>query len=357
MRRGLMAWDANEIPVEVLRQRVQRLQSAMTKAGQDALLLYTNFIRSGAVSYLTAFSPYWADGVLLVPRAGEPLFATTLSKRVGSWIQTVKPIGDLVNSPSPGRILGERLAANGARRVAILELDAFPSGLYDDLATALPGAEIVDGTEMFAAARAQLDAVERRLLERAERIGQDALDRLNLGDATNVGVVVGNVEKHARLQGAEEVYVAIAPDLDEGRTFVRLSGNRPLGRRFAMRATVAYKGAWVRRTKSYSRDDADRLSIARADAWFKAFLAGMDARGSLSDQVATGLAGLSRAELVAWTAESPLGTRPLAEVASGKRPNASLHGVPALCVSIGLNIDSVPWCGAGLARLTDGPFA
>ncbi len=113
MRRGLMAWDADEIPIEALKQRVQRLQSAMGTAGQDGILLYTNFIRSGAVSYLTAFSPYWADGVLLVPRLGEPIFATTLSTRMGSWIQSVKPIGELLTSPTPGAVLGRKLAAGG----------------------------------------------------------------------------------------------------------------------------------------------------------------------------------------------------------------------------------------------------
>lgn len=86
MRRGLMAWDANEIPLAALEARVHRLQVGMAAAGQDAMILYTNFIRSAAVSYLTAFSPYWADGIFLVPQEGEPLFATTLSKRVGSWI-------------------------------------------------------------------------------------------------------------------------------------------------------------------------------------------------------------------------------------------------------------------------------
>ena len=116
MRRGLMAWDADEIPIGILKQRVQRLQSAMAAAGQDAILLYTNFIRSGAVSYLTAFSPYWADGVLLVPQQGEPIFATTLSKRVGSWIQSVKPVGELVTSPAPGTVLGQKLAAGGGIR-------------------------------------------------------------------------------------------------------------------------------------------------------------------------------------------------------------------------------------------------
>src|SRR3954468_16463496 len=142
MRRGLMAWDAEEIPLAALQDRVRRLQAAMANAGQDAMILYTNFIRSAAVSYLTAFSPYWADGMLLVPREGESVFATTLSKRVGSWIQTVKPIGDLVTSPAPGTVVGKRLAEMPAlRRVAILELDKFPGGLYDELSAALPGVE------------------------------------------------------------------------------------------------------------------------------------------------------------------------------------------------------------------------
>src|SRR5215813_5481641 len=110
MRRGLMAWDPEELPLRVLQERVRRLQTAMADAGQDAIILYTNFIRSAGVSYLTAFSPYWADGMLLVPRDGEPMFATTLSKRVGSWIKTVKPIGGLVTSPTPGTVLGKRLS-------------------------------------------------------------------------------------------------------------------------------------------------------------------------------------------------------------------------------------------------------
>lgn len=355
MRRGLMAWDADEIPIDILRERIQRLQTAMAAAGQDAMILYTNFIRSGAVSHLTAFSPYWADGVLLVPRQGEPVFATTLSKRVSSWIQSVKPVGELVTSPTPGTVLAQRLAASGGvRRVAILELDDFPSGLYDDLTAALPGIEIVDGSEAFAAARGHLDDVERRLLERADAIAQDALDRLSLETAINVGAAVGAVEKHARAQGAEEVYVAIAPDLDADRRFVRLSGGLPLGGRFAIRATLAYKGAWVRHTKTYSRDDKDRFPIGRADSWFKAFVSRIDASRPLPDQLAAAVAGLAKVQLAGWMAESVVGTRPLAVVASAEKPSESLERVPALVLTLGLNIDGVPWCGAGLAGLAHG---
>lgn len=343
MRRGLMAWDESEIPIEALRARVRRLQAAMAASGDDAIVLYTNFIRSAAVSYLTGFSPYWADGLLLVPRAGEPVFATTLSKRVGSWIETVKPVGELVNSPTPGAIIAARLA--GARRVAVLELDAFPAGLYGELSGALPGVALADGSEIFAAARGTLDDVERRLLGKAEAIAQSALDVLDLDAAGDVGAAVGTVEKQARLQGAEEIYVAIAPDLDSDRRFVRLSGAKALGRRFAIRATVAYKGSWVRAVKTYARDEKDSLPIRRADAWFEERAARFDIRKPLQEQIAAP----SQAQLDFWMAEAPLGTRPLAVVASSAMPAQSLPHIPAVVLTLGLRIDGMPWCGARLA--------
>jgi hypothetical protein len=343
MRRGLMAWDEREVPVEALRARVRLLQSAMAAADQDAIVLYTNFIRSAAVSHLTAFSPYWGDGLLLVPREGEPVFATTLSKRVSGWIQSVKPVGDLVHSSTPGAIIAARLPH--ARRLAVLELDDFPAGLYGELATALPDVEIVDGSHTFAAARARVDAVERLLLVRAEDIARGALASLNVDTAADVGAAVGEVEKHARLHRAEEAYVAIAPDLDADRRFIRASGARPLGRRFAVRATVAYKGSWIRAAQTYARDEKDRQSIARADALFADFAATLDARQPIQDQIALP----SDTELVFWTAEAAVGTRPLATVGASSLSNSPT--VRALVLTLGLRIDGVPWCGAGLSTL------
>jgi Xaa-Pro aminopeptidase len=337
-----MAWDADEVPAAALRARVARLQAAIGERGLDAILLYTNFVRSAAVSYLTGFSPYWADGVLLVPREGEPIFATTLSKRVGSWIETVKPIGTLVNSPTPVKVLGNRLTEARAKRLAVLELDAFPSGLYDELTSALPSAEIVEGGEVFAAARL-CDDVERRLLARAEAIARRAVAQAS-GNETSAGEVAARIEKHARETGAEEIYIAIAPDLERDRTFLRLSGAHALQPRFAVRASTAYKGAWVRCTRTYARDDGDKKAIARADAWFETILATADIT-QLFQQLA---APLPNAPVLDWIAETPLGTRPLSVVASMKQPQGALQASP-LVLSVAVDVDGVTWCGGGLA--------
>lgn len=345
MRRGLMAWDKEEVPAGALRARVGRLQAELGKRGLDAILLYTNFVRSAAVSYMTGFSPYWADGVLMVPREGEPAFATTLSKRVGSWIETVKPIGALVNSPTPAKVLGNRLAEAEAKRLAVLELDAFPAGLYDELTAALPSTEIVEGGEAFATARI-CDEVERRLLVRAERIAREALLQAKGGE-TSAGEAAAKIEQRARELGAEEVYIAIAPDLDRDRNFLRLSGAHPIGRSFAVRATVAYKGAWIRRTQSYSRDNWDRTLIARADAWFESVLVMTD-RKQLFQQIAHFADELPNAPVLDWIAETPMGTRPLSVVASMKQPNGALQVSP-LVLSVAVDVDGVTWCGGGLA--------
>jgi creatinase/prolidase-like protein len=347
MRRGLMAWDEAEIPAAVLRARVARLQAAMAKNDQDAILLYTNFIRSAAVSYVTAFSPYWADGVVLVPREGELVFATTLSKRVGSWIQSVAPIRDLVNSPTPGAVVGKRLAERGIRRLAVLELDAFPAGLYDDLASALPGIEIVDGSETFAAARNVADVAELRMLAHADGIAQDGLAHVH-PDMHDVGTAIGAVEKYVRSRGAEEVYMAVAPDLDKDRRFLRLSGAASLNHRFAVRATVAYKGSWVRHTRTYARTPEDAEVIARANAWFSSFLKAT--RGDeFEDRMARELSNFPDAKLVHWLAESAVGTHPLIAIAGSDDVRKPSLPIPARILTLSLTVGDVPWCGAGLA--------
>ena len=102
MRRGLMGWNAKELPREALEERIARLRAAMASGGLDGFILYTNLVQPSAVTYLTGFTPYWSDGLLLVPKSGAPVFATALSKRVANWIASTNPLSEIVNTPKPG---------------------------------------------------------------------------------------------------------------------------------------------------------------------------------------------------------------------------------------------------------------
>src|SRR6202035_762021 len=153
MRRGLMAWDENELPRGVLGERIAGLRTAMMRDRLDGFVFYTNLVQPSAVTYLTGFTPYWSDGLLLVPTSGAPVFATALSKRVANWIAATNPLSEIVNTGKPGAALGRRLAADGSRRVGVLELDGLPGGLNDEILDAAPAVELIDGSAGFASLR------------------------------------------------------------------------------------------------------------------------------------------------------------------------------------------------------------
>jgi hypothetical protein len=350
MRRGLMGWNADELPTGALDERTARVRAAMKRDRLDALLIYTNNVRPSAVTYLTGFTPYWSDGVLLLGSSGAPVFATALSKRVSNWIRSTNAVSEIVNTPKPGAAAGQRLAAGGCRRVGVLELDGFPSGLYDDLVNAAPAVELIDASTPFAAVRRTVDATERKLIARADTLAVEALAQVDTGHVTNSGVAAGLVEKHARLGGAEEAYIAVAPDLDSDRRIIRVSRPAPLADRFALRASIAYKGSWVRRTRTFARDSAGSLAVARADAWLAQLVRSLEAGKPLAAQIAAKLADLRGAELKSWMVESCIGSYPLEVIASSRTPGKDAAAEGAfLVLTVELTIDGAPWVGAAPA--------
>jgi hypothetical protein len=351
MRRGLMAWDESELPRGVLEERIAGLRAAMTRGGLDGFVFYTNLVQPSAVTYLTGFTPYWSDGLLLVPKSGAesgaPVFATALSKRVANWIASTNPLSEIVNTPRPGGAVGARLAADGCRRVGVLELDRLPGGLYDEIAGAAPTVELIDGSATFASLRQRIDDAERGLIARADALAVAALAQVDPERATDAGAVAGLVEKQARLQGAEEAYIAVAPDLAADRRMIRVSGPQPLADRFALRASLAYKGSWVRRTRSFARDPAGRQAFSRADAWFAQLVSSIAAGRSIGAQITAHLGALPGATIGSWMAESPIGSYPLQAIASSRTPEP--NAVPAggfMVLSVELVIDGMPWLSA-----------
>jgi hypothetical protein len=347
MRRGLMAWDENELPRGALIQRIEDLRAEMMRGGLDGFILYTNLVQPSAVTYLTGFTPYWSDALLLVPKSGAPVFATALSKRVANWISSTNPVSEIVNTPKPGAAVGRRLAADGWGRVGVLELDRLPGGLYDEIVSAAPSVELIDGSAAFAALRQRIDPAERGLIARADALAVAALAQIDPDRAADAGAVAGLVEKQVRLQGAEEAYIAVAADLAADRRMIRVSGPLPLADRFALRASVAYKGSWVRRTRSFARDPAGREALACADRWFENLVSSIAAGHPIGTQITSRIGELPHATVKSWMAESPIGSYPLQAIASSRAPDHD--GLPAggfAVLTVELVVDGMPWVGA-----------
>jgi Creatinase/Prolidase N-terminal domain len=249
MRRGLIARSPVELPDAVFDARLLRVRAAMREAKLDALVIYTNNTRPAGVSWLAGFVPYWSEAVLVVPCEGDgPYLVVALSFRVKSWIERVSRVADVLHTPRIGLKAAQQIAAMRAdAAVGVVDFDGFPTGVAEDLREGGPGLILRDASALFANLRATADPAEIALATKAAAIAHRALAAAQ-GD--NLNAMIGAVESEARQSGAEEIYVAAAPDLDRDARLKRIQGEAALGRSFALRATVAYKGVWVRLVRS-----------------------------------------------------------------------------------------------------------
>lgn len=278
MRRGLISWSRTELPDAVLAARVERAQAAMAAAGLDALVLYTNNTRTAAVSWLTGFVPYWSEGLCVLTRSSAPVLVVALSNRVRRWIESVSRVERVVPSPRIGgeaaRLIAET-KANAA--VGVVEL----GGLRATVAEGLRNGDLrlTDATPLFERLRARADTAEIALAAKAGTIAHRALACVAL-HPDNIGTAIAAAEAQARALGAEEIYVAAAADLGRDQRLVRIEQNAPaLGASFALRATVAYKGTWVRLTRTFI-SGARQAALAQASDRLAAATAALpDGRG------------------------------------------------------------------------------
>jgi len=261
MRRGLIARSPVELPDAVFDARLDRVRAAMRDTNLDALVIYTNNTRPAGVSWLVGFVPYWSEALLVVPRDGAPYLVAALTFRVKSWIERVSRIGEVLHNPRVGLKAAQQIASvrNNAA-VGVVDFDGLSVGIADDMREGGPSLVLTEAGPLFAAMRAKGDPADIALAGKAALIAHQALVQARGG---TLNAMVARAEQQARLDGAEEIYVAAAPDLARDLRFMRIEGDAALGNNFALRATVAYKGTWVRLVRTFCDVDVAREAAAR----------------------------------------------------------------------------------------------
>jgi Xaa-Pro aminopeptidase len=329
MRRGLISRSPAELPDAALDARLARVRAAMGEAGLDALLLYTNNTRPAGVSWLTGFVPYWSEALLVVPRERPPVLVVALTYRVKSWIERTSRVAEVIHTPRIGLEAARLIAAGKAdAAVGIADRDGLAAGILADLRAGGARLAFNDASDLFAALRGEADPAEVALATKAASIAQRALGEVSARDAS-FGAIIAAVEGAARRLGAEEIYIAAAPDLARDRRLMRIEGDAALGESFALRATVAYKGTWIRLTRTFRRDDA-AVSDDAATARLAAAVAELPS--------ARGFAALS-----SWLVEGCRIAQPL-EPLMGSRVSEPCPPLPRALVSVqaGFEIDGRP---------------
>lgn len=305
------------MPREVLRGRVARFQQAMREQQLEAVLAYTSFARPAVVHWLTNFTPYWSEAMLVVPATGEPMLLASLTPRVHDWIRSMAHLGEVVSAPRLGEAalahLQERLKVRvGAKAsVGVVGLPWLPASVAEPLAGS--GLVLSDFGETYRALRQPVDAYELRLARRALAITTRALAAVPAG-VDNTAALAQALERSARLEGAEEVLLRVAPDLSQGSALLRLERPMPLARTYAVEVALAYKGAWIRLGHSFSRD-------AEPAAWRQHEAAFDDAVARLRPGPADHSPdpGCVQEEDEHWTVQASVDANPLAAVGQGHR--------------------------------------
>ena len=339
MRRGLMSWSREELPVSVLDARLAGLQAAMREDQLGAVLAYTSFALPSAVHWICNFTPYWSEALLLVLPEGPPVLLASLTKRVHPWMREVSHLGEVLMAPRLGAGACDALAQRAApgARVGVIGLDALPWSIAQPLLQAFPEGRLVDAGEMFARLRQPADAAEQALARQALVMAQQALDAAP-ANACQVSQQSSVIERSVRLAGAEELLQRVAPDLSKSAVLQRLEGDMPLGPRHAIELSVAYKGVWVRLARSLSAQPP--ASWAAAQAWWDAAATGLSRQASLALPPAPG-------RLVSWSLEACTGLQPLSTVAgSGMDLTVSLPPGSLAVFSAQLELDDGLWHGA-----------
>ena len=346
MRRGLISWSQEEMPAAVLDARVARLQAAMREQQLGAMreqqlgavLAYTSFAQPAAVHWLTNFTPYWSEALLVVLPEGKPLLLAALTQRVHPWIREVSHLGDVLTAPRLGhdvvKLLSERLAPDTA--IGVIGLDTLPWPVASPLIDSARGTHLTDVSDLFRSIRQPADAAEITLAEHASRIALAALRSIP-ASPRNASEITAAVESSARLAGAEEVLQRIAPDLHQDTALCRMDGDCPLGTRYAVEVSVAYKGVWVRAATTLSSDSTSK-TWHDAQRWFESAAPAL-AAAKLGKSLADAPGKVSR-----WSVEASLLTEPLSiAAANGATAAAALPaGCPAV-VSVHLALADGPW--------------
>ncbi|MDP6172766.1 MAG: aminopeptidase P family N-terminal domain-containing protein [Rhodospirillales bacterium] len=356
MRRGLLSWSEEEVPKSVLDARVNRLQDLMREEGLDAVIVYTNFPRPAAVSYLTHFIPYWSQGILLVGAGVAPILIVSLSNRVKGWMEGTSHVGEVICTPNPGLKAAELIKENadGKPRIGIVELPKFGAGLANPLRENLPGTVMEDATALYAQARHPADEAEINLTTHAAQMAAAALDAGLASGSEQATAVISAVDGHAREAAAEEAAVTIAPDLTRDAKFQRLEGPADLGERYAIRISLAYKGHWVRLARSVIRDGEAPESWAAAEAGFQELLSGLGDGGTLEQDLENWAGTLDGARLLVWTLEGVSGSHPLGVYWDQNNRHRMPPAGGLAILSLRLDLPGGPWLASAPLLLGDG---
>lgn len=213
MKRGLIAWDKNELPPSVFEQRLAIVRKHLAEKDLPALVVYTDVWRSNQGRYLANFMPYWNRALLVIPRDSAPVLLCGLSPRVYPWIKSVTILEDIRPNMNVSKLRDD----NGWTRIGVLDLPLLPYDLAIDNATNVS----------WSAIHPEPDQAELAMYRRAAKMARSILEQeLSNGEQD----LIARLELNYRRAGAEDLVTVIHNGL--------------------ISVALEYRGHWAKITRS-----------------------------------------------------------------------------------------------------------
>ena len=266
MRRGLIARSQVELPDAVFDARLDRLRAAMARR-LDALLVYTNNTRPAGGVLADRLRALLVGGDAgAAARSAPPVLVVALTFRVKPWIERTSRVaevdpyaahrhrGGAPDRRRQGRCGGRRRRFRSPVRPASPTICARPAR----------GSRSPTPASCSPRCAASADPAEIMLAARASAIASAALsciDPCAHRHRRDPGGGRGRGAPARRRGGLCRGSARPRPRPTVHAHRQRASGEPTLGARFAVRASVAYKGSWVRRAvtdRPRRRGDAPR---------------------------------------------------------------------------------------------------
>lgn len=243
MKRGLVSWDKNELPLEEMTARLDAVQALARKHSVDTVVVYSDVWRSNDARYVSNYMPYWNRAFVVVPLEEKPILLCSLSPRVYPWIKTVTVHETIIASPSPPATLFKQCAERGWKRVGVVDLEGLPADLHAELTAG--NIEIVDIPR--GELRPAPTDVEVRMHARAAQMAREVLERvLAAGGERTDHELTGQLERDLRHAGAEDVVILVS----DGEGPPVPAEGRKVGPHTSVVVAIEYNGHWAKVTRN-----------------------------------------------------------------------------------------------------------
>jgi hypothetical protein len=242
MKRGLIAWDRNELPPAVFERRMDEARAALAARDLHALAIYSDIWRANQGRYFTNFMPYWNRSLVVLPREGAPVLLCGLSPRVYPWIRSVTVIEDIRPANQLVPALLTLCEERAWTRLGVLDLARLPYEVCQPLSKSW-----LKVADMMLPVVDEFDlAMRRRASDLARRILDEHLPR---GAGLTDHQFTGRLERALRRAGAEDLIVLIST----GEGVPRPARGVRLGASYSVSVALEYRGHWIKLTRAHPR--------------------------------------------------------------------------------------------------------